>query len=500
MSPNELIFDPEQYSRVPARELLEAASRGYVAVDHRLLHALLDRADHSDLVRFASEDHGESPVELDEVLLDIFRYLRTPEAIPFYAELIRRNPADVPDELVETLVELGAVAVEPLLALLDQLEEPGDVPFILSALGVRDARILKALERGLDNDALNAALSLEMYGDPAATPAIQAALARVPETDASQRQFIQDAIDSLAKGVKRSAGAPAQFDIWSKYPEEDSPAFHVLSDAEKLAMMERGSAPMRAGAAASYGGSEPALAVRARILDLAKNDPEPSVRAACWEALAEISGEPEVRRAMLHVLGDPDASLEEKAGAAIALADYSDNTQVFRAIEASYENASTRAQALKAMARSLDRRFSAYPPRHLGDSDPEIKRHAIWGIGYLKLSADAPRLEAIFNDEEFRQDALFAYALASPGETSPGRVTALVNKIDRLAGGLNPDETELVQIALDQRLLMAGHKPVFFADEEQDQPEPKPATIAKVGRNDACPCGSGKKFKNCCGG
>ena len=24
-------------------------------------------------------------------------------------------------------------------------------------------------------------------------------------------------------------------------------------------------------------------------------------------------------------------------------------------------------------------------------------------------------------------------------------------------------------------------------------------TTAKVGRNDPCPCGSGKKYKNCCG-
>ena len=27
-----------------------------------------------------------------------------------------------------------------------------------------------------------------------------------------------------------------------------------------------------------------------------------------------------------------------------------------------------------------------------------------------------------------------------------------------------------------------------------------PVTTAKVGRNDPCPCGSGKKYKNCCGG
>ncbi len=28
---------------------------------------------------------------------------------------------------------------------------------------------------------------------------------------------------------------------------------------------------------------------------------------------------------------------------------------------------------------------------------------------------------------------------------------------------------------------------------------PTPATVAKVGRNDPCPCGSGRKFKKCCG-
>ena len=26
----------------------------------------------------------------------------------------------------------------------------------------------------------------------------------------------------------------------------------------------------------------------------------------------------------------------------------------------------------------------------------------------------------------------------------------------------------------------------------------KPSTVEKVGRNDPCPCGSGKKYKKCC--
>jgi SEC-C motif-containing protein len=31
-------------------------------------------------------------------------------------------------------------------------------------------------------------------------------------------------------------------------------------------------------------------------------------------------------------------------------------------------------------------------------------------------------------------------------------------------------------------------------------PKSAPRTAAKVGRNDPCPCGSGKKYKKCCGG
>jgi len=28
---------------------------------------------------------------------------------------------------------------------------------------------------------------------------------------------------------------------------------------------------------------------------------------------------------------------------------------------------------------------------------------------------------------------------------------------------------------------------------------PKPVQAVKIGRNDPCPCGSGKKYKKCCG-
>ena len=57
-------------------------------------------------------------------------------------------------------------------------------------------------------------------------------------------------------------------------------------------------------------------------------------------------------------------------------------------------------------------------------------------------------------------------------------------------------------MALDERLLMNGYQPVFnperYSDAEDvlDVPVPAPP---KTGRNDPCPCGSGKKFKKCHG-
>jgi SEC-C motif domain protein len=40
----------------------------------------------------------------------------------------------------------------------------------------------------------------------------------------------------------------------------------------------------------------------------------------------------------------------------------------------------------------------------------------------------------------------------------------------------------------------------FYVQEHPYEPnKPEPATSSKVGRNDPCTCGSGKKYKKCCG-
>lgn len=461
-----MLIEPGRYEGVPAYTLLEAAAHGYLAVDYRFLHAILDNPDRAlpDLVRFAAEDHENDRVNLELELIDMFQHIGTAEALPFFIDRVRRDPAEIRDELVEAFAQLGPAAVDPLLALLDQLDgqDPGDVPFLLAPLHVRDSRILEALVRRLAIDALDGALCLEIYGDAAAIPALEAALARIPPEDVRSRDQLQSVIRELSSPPANPSDTPDQFNIWDFYPEQEEPDYGELSDDERLAMLQSGSAKLRASSAETYAGYEPSADMAARLLELAQSDPEQSVRAACWEGLANVSDEPKIRTAMMGVLCSPEASMEEKAGAALALAsNYDSNLTLIKAIEDLYADPRSRAKALQAMGYSLDRRFAGYPPRHLDDADPEIKRHAIMGVGYLNLSSDSPRLESLLREDEFRMDALFAYALSMPGETSPGRAKAMLKKVERVAGGFHDDEEELVKFALNKRLTLRGKRPAF---------------------------------------
>ena len=42
-------------------------------------------------------------------------------------------------------------------------------------------------------------------------------------------------------------------------------------------------------------------------------------------------------------------------------------------------------------------------------------------------------------------------------------------------------------------------KNVTTNESEESAPKRKPKKSKKIGRNEPCPCGSGKKYKNCCG-
>ena len=127
-----------------------------------------------------------------------------------------------------------------------------------------------------------------------------------------------------------------------------------------------------------------------------------------------------------------------------------------------------RARALEAMWRSLWPYYSKYFAQHLDDDDDEIVRHALMGTGYFRLTAHLDKVAAWFDDPDLRDDALFAYALAMPGETTRGRVKGMLRKIESIAG-LSGDEANLVMFALDERLKLKGLDPVFLVEEEQDE-------------------------------
>jgi uncharacterized protein len=61
--------------------------------------------------------------------------------------------------------------------------------------------------------------------------------------------------------------------------------------------------------------------------------------------------------------------------------------------------------------------------------------------------------------------------------------------------GLNPDaEEELAREALDMIPACVGEIARFWRARRAAA-----RIVTKTGRNDICPCGSGKKFKKCCG-
>jgi hypothetical protein len=207
-------------------------------------------------------------MDVDPVVIDLFRVLQTPAALAFFIQVIRRNPSDVPDDLVEAVVDIGAPAITPLLTLLAELdpEDAGDVPFVLAALHVRNARILEALTARLENDPQDAALCLEMYGDPAAIPALEAALAGISEDDPRSRAPIQAVIETLAGPADTSKPVDEPFEIWPLYPEVASPDYGALEDEDRLAILEHGSQAVRAAIALSYQGSELSDEARASLI------------------------------------------------------------------------------------------------------------------------------------------------------------------------------------------------------------------------------------------
>jgi len=461
------LLDPQKLLEAKPAEVLAAAARGHLGLDHRFLHALVDRRAEAmpAVLSFAERDRSNDIVDLAPELTAIFRYWKAPEAIPFFIGLIKEDPENVSDEVTIGLVAAGAAALEPLLALYPDLEETesGEVAFVLASLGIRDERILKLLLDRLEFDLSDTLLLLGIYGDPAARPAIENA-ALLATGDAELMKEAADALELLGEPKKPPVDEP--FDIWGLYPPEDEPPLDLLDEDERGELLAHPVASMRAAAANSFFNRQPDAAQRQQLLKMAQEDESADVRARCWEALIDSTEESSVIEAMLRALRNPQLAVKERGGLLVGMAPEADRAEVRQAIVNLYEIAEGRAKALEAMWRSVHPAFRDYFAKHLIDPDLEIRRAAIWGIGYYGIRSELDKLRQLFNDEDLRSDALFAYALATPADVSRARMKGLLTRIENDAQGLSEMEEELVKAALDERLLLAGKEPVFQPQED----------------------------------
>jgi hypothetical protein len=464
-----LFLDPNRLAEAKPAEVLEAAASGHVGLDHRLLRSLLDRPAESlsAVVQFSERDRSHDAVDLAPEIIALFRCWKTPAAVPFFIQYIREAPQDLPDELIEAIVEIGQPALEPLIALYEDMDQSksDEVAFILANLRVRDQRVLKILLDRLEYDLSDAVFLLGLYGDPAARSVVEQKASELGEDSEAIKNEVSETLEQLTgPSNPRQSITPHEsepFDIWALYPEEADLPIELLDEDARVELFQHPVPLMRASAVASFFNRELSADLRSQLLALAKNDPDASVRARAWEALTDATSETEVVEAMLQALRNPELSIEERGGLLVGLAPEADRNEVRAAIVELYDTSHGRAKALEAMWRSLHPSFREYFARHLEDADLEIRRGAVWGIGYYGLKSELDRVRKLFDDEDLRSDALFAYALALPADVSRGRMKALLTRVEKDAQGLSEMEEELVKAALDERLMLAGKEPFF---------------------------------------
>jgi HEAT repeat protein len=449
-----------------------------------------------DIVRFGLEDRTDDRIDIEEDLFALSRYFDSEKLLPFLVDAVRRQTEEVHEDLAAALARIGEPAIEPLVELYEQVgeEQGGEILFLLTLLRIKDERIWNLLVEHLQFNAEEGIFLVGIYGGPAAKEALEKLKAESPDLAPE----IDPVIENVeAQGENREL--PEPIDLWELYPEKLGPVFGVLSEIERLEFLSSPSAELRAEAVASFGELDVSELVAKRLLYAARHDVDAGVRTAAWEALGGAVEHPEINQALLERMNNGSAPLAERCAAMVALASQSDHPAIHERILEFYDIAEARPRAIEAMARTLDPRYASYFLRHFDDHNHEIRHHAIKGIGMAQVSSAANRLPKLFEDEEYRMDALFAYALSVPTTISRGNALALYRKIEEQAGGLSDAEGEVVESALDMRLMRHGLEPVFLDLDMEGEETPEPVTSEKTGRNDPCPCGSGKKFKKCCG-
>lgn len=148
-----------------------------------------------------------------------------------------------------------------------------------------------------------------------------------------------------------------------------------------------------------------------------------------------------------------------------------------------------------AIARVLNDRPQAYEP--VFDTDEETGEIVweTWAAGFaeamdLRFDAWAP----LFADESAAETDLTEEILAM------GQLSMFVAVADGRYAELGLAEADAEAVARTAAQAIPEAVLTLNAWRRRQRPDPSTAASgAKIGRNDPCPCGSGKKYKKCCG-
>ena len=419
---------PGQYDETSAATLLLEAAKGRLPLDHAALRSLFSRPDETaDAIVDAGSQMRDWRFDFTEDLLNLSRHLNNPRVIPFLIDVLEDE--EPPDAVFEVISALGAPAVQPLLDALSANEDAefrSNAAFALAALGIEDERIEKAV-REFDSDGV----ALELYRD-------------------------------------RGENSVPAFDIYEAYPKEGIPLVDLLRLEEQFELLESAREEYRILAAASlYRENLQPVQVR-KLFEKAKSEPSEQVRAHLWQALEAALDQEEIAAEMTSRLENSATPETERCGLAVGLAAVADRPPIRAAIESLYADPRTRLKALEAMWRSQLAEFAPRFPAHIEDENLEIRRVALRGAAVHGLTSELGRVRRLLQNEDLREDALFAYAMLAPAKNSPAYLRTLYDKIAKEAGGLDAEEDQVVRIALDQRLQAAGRDPVFLAEAENE--------------------------------
>lgn len=126
---------------------------------------------------------------------------------------------------------------------------------------------------------------------------------------------------------------------------------------------------------------------------------------------------------------------------------------------------------------------------------------------YLAEQSDRPSLDALWNQQKkegiVSEEILFLLADAYTSCGDSKRAAKLIRELEKSsARGQRAAKYLLREPEISSDKSAEDDDPFFWEPLWEDKPtvqQPYVRTAPKVGRNDPCPCGSGKKYKKCCG-